>query len=214
MSVTLRISGPQALFTRLEYPVERVSYDVPTPSAIIGLVSAIHWKPAVRWVVNRITVRAPIRHMQLRRNEVRHGMSPRRARIDTSNSDHKAMRSSLVLVDVDYLVTVHAEPTGRADDQLRAAGVNITGKHEAILRRRAAKGQHHHHPALGCREFLADVRLADGAEHVGHESLRGERHLDRMLHSIDYQTRRPIMYRPKMRDGVIEVPDIAIGDMA
>src|ERR1700761_7548195 len=68
--VRLRVWGDRACFTRPELKVERVSYDVPTPSAARGILEAIHWKPAIRWHVDRIHVLKPIRFQSIRRNEV------------------------------------------------------------------------------------------------------------------------------------------------
>ena len=73
----LYIRGPNACFTRPEMKVERVSYEVPTPSAMRGVLEAIFWKPAFRWVIERIDVLLPIRFETIRRNEVGNRMSPR-----------------------------------------------------------------------------------------------------------------------------------------
>ena len=68
--VRLKIWGDYALFTRPESKAERMSYDVPTPSAARGILEAIHWKPAIRWEINRIHVLNPIVFDSIRRNEV------------------------------------------------------------------------------------------------------------------------------------------------
>ena len=74
--IRLHVWGEQACFTRPEMKVERVSYDVITPSAARGILDAIHWKPAIRWVVDRIHVLKPIRFESIRRNEVGGKLSP------------------------------------------------------------------------------------------------------------------------------------------
>src|SRR5713101_5989993 len=68
--IRLRVSGRWALFTRPEMKVERVSYDVMTPSAARGILEAIHWKPSIKWIVEEIHVLKPIRFQSIRRNEV------------------------------------------------------------------------------------------------------------------------------------------------
>src|SRR5712671_2712025 len=77
--VRLHVSGERACFTKPETKVERVSYDVMTPSAARGILEAIHWKPSIRWVVERIHVLKPIRFESIRRNEVGHKISTRNA---------------------------------------------------------------------------------------------------------------------------------------
>ena len=59
--IRLLVSGKWALFTRPEMKVERVSYDVMTPSAARGILEAIHWKPSIKWIVEEIHVLKPIR---------------------------------------------------------------------------------------------------------------------------------------------------------
>ena len=47
----LLVSGDRACFTLPELKVERLSYDVITPSAARGILEAIHWTPAFVWRV-------------------------------------------------------------------------------------------------------------------------------------------------------------------
>ena len=70
MSVKVEVWGGYALFTRPETKVERVSYDVMTPSAARGMLEAIYWHPGMKWVIDRIYVLNPIRFTNIRRNEV------------------------------------------------------------------------------------------------------------------------------------------------
>ncbi len=74
--VKLHVWGEYACFTRPEMKVERVSYDAMTPSAARGILEAIHWKPAICWITDRIHVLKPIRFENLRRNELGHKISP------------------------------------------------------------------------------------------------------------------------------------------
>ena len=66
----LDVKGDYACFTRPEMKVERVSYDVITPSAARAIFSAIFWKPAIKWNVKKIEVLSPIKWISVRRNEV------------------------------------------------------------------------------------------------------------------------------------------------
>lgn len=54
--VRIECRGDYACFTRPEMKVERVSYDVMTPSAARGLVEAIFWHPGLRYVIDEIDV--------------------------------------------------------------------------------------------------------------------------------------------------------------
>jgi CRISPR-associated protein Cas5d len=135
--------------------VERVSYDVMTPSAARGILEAIHWKPAIKWRVEQIDVLNPIKWESVRRNEVGSVMSPRTDGIFIE--DQRQQRAGLFLRDVSYLIHAHFELTNKAgaDDNMP--------KHLDIFARRAEKGKCFHRPYLGCREFAAYfVLLAEG----------------------------------------------------
>src|SRR5690242_1303620 len=143
MGVKVLVSGDLACFTRPELSVERVSYDVMTPSAAVGILEAIHWKPAIRWVVDRIYVLKPIRWTSIKRNEVKNIASPRRSRIDIEDSRNRIQRHTRLLRDVAYVIEAHLEMTDKAgaDDN--------EGKHLAMFNRRLEKGQHWQQPCLG-----------------------------------------------------------------
>lgn len=208
--IRLRVWGDYACFTRPEMKVERVSYDVMTPSAARGILEAVHWKPAIRWVVDRIHVLKPIRFETLRRNEVGHKISTAnaaRAMARGSTADlHLAVdedrqqRASTLLRDVDYLIEAHFELTARAgaDDP--------PGKHLDMFNRRARQGQCFHQPCLGCREFAAAFTLVEGDAPTPHPDLMGRRDLGWMLLDIDYPTGRSHFFRAELVDGVLDVP--------
>lgn len=214
--IRLHIWGERACFTRPEMKVERVSYDVITPSAARGILEAIHWKPAIRWCVDRIQVLKPIRFESIRRNEVGGKLSEaavakamKAGRIDglaTVVEDDRQQRAATVLRDVAYVVHAHFELTDRAgpDDNV--------GKHLDTFNRRARRGQTFHAPCLGTREFpAAFALLEDGAEPAPPDpALEGERDLGWMLHDIDFaQGKTPRFFRARMVDGLIEVPPFA-----
>jgi len=147
----LHVWGENACFSRPEMKVERVSYDVLTPSAARGILEAIHWKPAIEWVVERIDVLKPIRWESVRRNEVGVSMSPKTGGLFIE--DHRQQRAGLLLKDVAYVIHARIEMTVRAGPE-----DNLT-KHVEMFQRRAEKGQCFHRPYLGCREFSAHFRL-------------------------------------------------------
>src|SRR6516162_566324 len=122
--IRLLVSGDHACFTRPEMKVERVSYDVMTPSAARGILEAIHWKPAIRWIVEAIHVLKPIRFQSIRRNEVAHKMPAGAIRkamnagslegLALTVEDERQQRASTVLVDVDYVIGARFELTEKA----------------------------------------------------------------------------------------------------
>ncbi|SFZ86882.1 CRISPR-associated protein Cas5d [Devosia enhydra] len=209
--VRLHVWGQHACFTRPELKVERVSYDVMTPSAARGILEAIHWKPALRWVVDAIHVLKPIRFQSIRRNEVAHKASASLARQAMKRGDldglgivveeSRQQRAAVVLVDVAYIIEAHFELTAKAgpDDN--------PGKHLDMFNRRAARGQCFHQPALGTREFVAhfeglapDAPLPEGP---------GEsRDLGIMLWDIDHGApgKPSLFFRAKLENGVMRVP--------
>ena len=208
MSIHLHISGDLACFTRPEMKVERVSYDVITPSAARGVLEAIYWKPEIRWVIERIHVLRPIRWTTLRRNEVgakasaaaaRSAMKAGRGNLGITVEDERQQRASTLLRDVAYVIQARFDIL---------SGPRAPGKHLDQFNRRAKKGQCFHHPYLGCREFLADFEPADPADLPGcPEELKGEIDLGWTMLDFDYtRDREARFFRAKMVDGVIDVP--------
>lgn len=209
--VKLWVGGARACFTRPEMKAERVSYDVITPSAARGILEAVHWKPAIRWVVDKIHILKPIRFESIRRNEVGSKISDRNAasamtsgKLDdlyTLVDEDRQQRASTILRDVAYVIEAHFEMThGAPDDDTEA-------KHIDIFRRRASRGQCFHQPCLGTREFVADFELVDGnAPPSALPPDQRNRDLGWMLYDIDFANDRlPMFYRPIMSGGVIDV---------
>lgn len=147
----LKVWCDNACFTRPEMKVERVSYDVMTPSAARGVLEAILWKPAIHWRVDQIDVLKPIRWESVRRNEVGSRMSPRSGGIFIE--EQRQQRAGLFLRDVAYTIHAHFMMTERAGPQ-----DNLT-KFQQMFLRRASKGQCFTRPYLGCREFSAEFEL-------------------------------------------------------
>ncbi len=160
----LEISGDFACFTRPEMKVERVSYEIITPSAVRAVFESILWKPAIRWQPERVEVLAPIRWTTLRRNEVGSKLSTAQVKSAMQRGagavalyveEERQQRASLLLRDVRYRVTASFSMTSRAGAE------ENTRKFAEMFARRAAKGQCINQPYLGCREFACDFRLID-----------------------------------------------------
>ena len=210
--VRLLIWGDRACFTRPEMKAERVSYDVITPSAARGILEAIHWKPAIRWVIDNIQVLKPIRFESIRRNELGSKLAANSitkgirekstAGIAKYIEDDRQQRATTLLRDVAYIITAHFELTDQAGADDNA------GKHLDIFNRRAKRGQFFHMPCMGNREFPAYFELVEnGQELESAPELKGEKDLGWMLHDIDFANgNTPLFYRAIMRDGLIEVP--------
>lgn len=147
----LKVWGDNACFTRPEMKVERVSYDVMTPSAARGVLEAILWKPAIAWHVERIDVLNPVLWESVRRNEVGALMSPRSEGIFIE--EQRQQKAGLFLRHVAYLIHAHFTMTEKA-----GAEDNIT-KFQEMFARRVQKGQCFNRPYLGCREFSAHFEL-------------------------------------------------------
>lgn len=204
--IRLLVWGDYACFTRPEMKVERVSYDVMTPSAARGILEAIYWKPAIQWVVDRVHVLKTIRFDNIRRNELSGKLPPGTAKkamkdgnspVEIFIEDARQQRAAMVLRDVAYGIEAHFNILGKEDDN--------PGKHREMFQRRAKKGQCFHNPYLGCREFPAHfVWIEDSFPSTPHE---GEKDLGWMLHDIDFQNdMAPRFFRAVMKDGVIDVP--------
>lgn len=210
-TLSLRASGPLALFTDPALKVERMSYPVMTPSAARGVLEAVLWKPAIRWRVSRIHVLNPIRFTSFRRNEVNsRTVAPSPSVVAGGGEltpyfadDDRAQRNTVALRCVDYVIeatfslTEHAGP----DDNIP--------KFVEMFRRRVAKGQHFHQPYLGCREFAADIRPAEGAP----EPIPETRDLGWMLWDIAYagEKAQPLFFNARLDRGVVEVPPHPLG---
>lgn len=212
--IKLHIFGDYACFTRPEMKVERVSYDVITPSAARGILEAIHWKPAIVWVIDKIHVLKPIKFESIRRNELASKIPATKvnsALKKKSTNDlyslieeDRQQRASTVLKDVEYIIEAHFNLTSRAgvDDSV--------GKHLDIFKRRAKKGQCFHQPCMGTREFPAHFNLIEVEDEIPATKLLPEQQnkdLGWMLHDIDFENNSIAhFFRANLVNGVIDVP--------
>jgi len=213
--IKIIVSGEYALFSRPEMKVERVSYDVPTPSALVGLISSVYWHPGIKYVIDKIYVYNPIKFTNIRRNEVKEKIAYNSVKaqmqgikkdISIYTKEEISQRSSLLLKDVCYGVEVHFEL------EKCTKNTDLTPeKCYNILLRRLKKGQHFNAPCLGCREFSAQIELA---EQLPSSGLSGDIDLGYMLYDLVYlpdkrgnptDNAEPRFYRPHMIDGIIDV---------
>jgi CRISPR-associated protein Cas5d len=195
----LKVWGENACFTRPEMKVERVSYDVMTPSAARGIMEAILWKPAICWRLTRIDVLNPIRWASVRRNEVGAVMSQRTSGLFIE--EQRQQRAGLFLRDVAYVIHAFFEMTVNAgpDDNVR--------KFEEMFMRRTEKGQCFHRPYLGCREFAAQFEPM-AAEMEAPQPIAESRDLGFMLYDMDHSGPEPMpmWFRAQLQNGRVHVP--------
>ena len=220
----LDVKGDYACFTRPEMKVERVSYDVITPSAARAIFSAIFWKPAIKWNIKKIEVLSPIKWISVRRNEV--------GAIARSNpimiEDERQQRAGLFLRDVHYRLYAEMEfiPVNKRPKVVNEVPDSLVneeerqeirkdenpGKYHAMFERRAKKGQCFNQPYLGCREFSCEFRFVENPEKEVEQSpaINETRDLGFMLYDMDFsnpENIKPAFFRAEMENGVISVPN-------
>lgn len=211
MPIKLEVWGDYACFSRPEMKVERVSYDVMTPSAARGLIESIFWHPGIKYVIDKIHVCNPIRYANIRRNEVSKVISSTQIKKVIENggesflstSENITQRSTLLLRNVRYVIEAHFDfypERGNASDN--------PAKFQAELTRRISRGACYRQPCFGCREFPAQFKECEEIPECP-EELKGTIDLGWMLFDIDYSQKddyKPKFFRAIMKDGVITVP--------
>ena len=209
--ILLHVWGEWACFTRPELKAERYSYEVMTPSAAIGILSAIYWKPEIRWHIDKIHVLKPIKLVSIRRNEVSAKATPPKsdviknggeARLGLLVEETRQQRSSTILQDVDYLIEAH------------------------FSKRRAMKGQSFHQPYFGTREFPVSFEWWDQSTPPP-SSLppdQQNRNLGMMLHEVEFVPDKkgkiissldgkklsavPHFFPAELKSGILHVPSL------
>jgi len=153
--IEVKVWGKYACFTRPETKLERVSYEVPTPSAARGILEAIYWEPPMRWRVREIQVLNPVRHFSILRNEVTDRGSTQADYLDPTAN--RSQKHTLCLRDVAYIIKadVWLPPEFAQEEQV---------KHRSQFRKRVSRGACYHRPYLGCREFSAHFCEPDETE--------------------------------------------------
>ncbi len=214
----LEVWGAMACFTRPELKVERVSYDVITPSAARAIFEAIFWKPAIRWQVTKIEVLNPVKWTSVRRNEVGAVVSKNPILIE----DKRQQKNTLMLKDVRYRIfaklvfipkwkrveTKNPDIDVEESDLLRKD--ENPAKYYAMFERRASKGQCFTQPYLGTRECSCSFKLVNPESDNLDAPISENRDLGIMLYDMDFEKdlKNPpaMFYRAKMENGVIIVP--------
>ena len=207
MSVLMEVWGPTACFTRPEMKTERVSYDVPTPSAARGMIESIYYHPGLKWTIDRIWVLNPIQFMNLRRNEVSSKISASNVMQEANGGKQSCIvttqdiqqRAAMMLKDVRYVIEAHFDMTDKANAS------DNPGKFQDIVKRRLRKGACYAAPYLGTRECTAHFRLWEGGEI---EAIDETRDLGYMLYDMDYSDPehiQPMFFRAKMEHGCIDL---------
>lgn len=213
--ITIRVQGRYALFTRPEMKVERVSYDVITPSAARGIIEAVYWKPAIKWVIDKIHVLSEIEFTNIRRNEVSDKASVDNALQVMKGADRplyiaateaRQQRAAMVLKDVDYIIEAHFEKVEKEWGER-----DTEEGHYNIVLRRLRQGQHFHAPCLGTREFPAKVTLIEDKGDIPPSPLKDKRDFGWILYDLDFSNPhdiQPMFYHAVMQDGMIDVESL------
>ncbi len=212
MSIKMEVWGEYACFTRPEMKVERVSYDVPTPSAARGMVESVYYHPGLKWHVDKIYVCKPIRFTNILRNEVASKISARNVLTEANGKKRSYIdrntdiqqRATTMLRDVHYVIEAHFEMTDKANPS------DNPGKFQDIVKRRLRSGQAYMQPYLGCRECTAHFRLWEGGDIP---TIDETRNLGYMLYDMDYsepENIQPMFFRAKMVHGVIDLTDCEV----
>lgn len=213
--VKVRVWGDLALFSRPEMKVERCSYDMMTPSAARGILEAIYWHPGMRWIVDRIYLRKPVRFTSIRRNEVKSKISANNV-LSVMNGGDKPLfisskedivqRAAVLLRDVDYVIEAHFEMTDNAGP------CDNSGKFKDIVMRRLRRGECYNMPYFGCREFPANFELFE-QENVDTAYVGEEKDLGYMLYDFDYSNPediQPMFFRAVLTNGILDVRDCEV----
>lgn len=215
VGVKVRVWGDYALFSRPEMKVERCSYDIMTPSAARGILEAIYWHPGMSWKIDRIQVIKPIQFTSIRRNEVKSKISANnvlsvyngaKKELFLNSKEEIVQRASLLLKDVEYIISAHFELTDKANDS------DNPGKFKDIIMRRLRRGECYHTPYFGCREFPANFCLCEEDVQGAYEDVEVE-NLGFMLYDMDYsdpQDIQPMFFRAVMRRGVVDLKDCEV----
>ena len=227
----IMVEGDYACYTRPELKVERVSYDVPTPGALEGMLKSIYWKPAIRYCIDRIIVFNPIDFANIRRNEVKdkvlfsavkHQMNGKGGDPCIYTAESRSQRAAMVLKNVRYGIEFHFEMTGIRDEKADEG----ESKHYNIIKRRLSNGQYFRVPWLGCSEFpvkkLLLVDKFDESEIAPEIACQEDVDLGYMSYRVvfrdggvpqngDWENPRfsdqatTVYYRPHMQQGIIDV---------
>ena len=219
--IKFRVWGDYACFSRPELKVERVSYDIITPSAARGIIEAIYWKPAIKWTIDKIHVINPIKFTNFRRNEVSEVLKLSKIKKTIENAEplyimtneNRHQRAAMVLKNVEYVIEAHFDI-----NEEKAGESDTVEKHYNIAMRRLRQGQCFHRPCLGTREFGASFEIIEDVNDIPQSSLKDVEKLDLgyMLFDLNYQidknnekqTVSPRFFRANLVGGVLDLTNV------
>jgi len=218
--VKLKVWGDYACFSQPAFKIERVSYDMMTPSAARGILDSVYFKPAILWKIDKIHVINPIKFTNIRRNEV-----SETAKLSSVNQTMKApkqycivatearhQRAALVLRDVEYVIEAHFEIVSE-----KAGETDTVEKHYSIAMRRLRKGQFFQKPFLGTREFGCSFEIIEKNEDIPKSCMTGKKDLGFMLYDLNYnidkknekQWVEPSFFRAVLNDGILDLSEVS-----
>jgi len=201
--VRVKVTGRRGLFSRHDFPTERISYPIMTPSAARGLLRRIYGKPQHFWVIQAVQVLNPIRFENITYNEVR--LPKRPVPVNVSNTSQvRIQRSAQVLIEPSYIIEARVLVHPYA---YRNGGMPT--KHTEQLKRRLKRGQFFLQPDLGKSEFFADCSLPDGSE----SPLPVSQDLGRIPLFVDQSEGRSHYFQAFMKRGVVQVPQKQLLDV-
>lgn len=216
MGYKIRVFGDRALFSRPELKVERYSYDIPTPSALVGIVESVYWHPGLKYVIDRVKVINRIERISVKRNELKSKISAQKVRTVLEGKNELlyidrnrdiAMRNSSILTNVEYVIEYHFELVPEKMNES-----DSEAKFASIINRRIEKGQCYKQPYFGCREFPAYFERATGEEESYYKD-EAEKDFGLMLYGMDYsdpQQYTPLFFNAVMKNGIVEMGNVEV----
>jgi len=215
--IVMKVWGDFACFTRPEMKVERVSYDIITPSAARGIIEAVYWKPSIKWVIDKIHVINEIEFTNVRRNEISEKISTHLVKqimkkekgelFYMSSNKNRQQRAGMILKNVEYIIEAHFE---MLSDQVKPD--DTVEKHYNMILRRLRKGQHYHAPYLGSREFGANISLIENGD-IPKSRLIGRMDVGWILYDMNYSDSdniQPQFFKAELNNGILDLHQIAL----
>lgn len=223
-TIITEVWGDFALFTRPELKTERVSYPVITPSAARGILSSVFWKPEIRHVIDRLHIINEPEYIDVLRNEIKSKIQKGKVKKILQNPDDieldcymytgelRERRNSKILKNVRYVIESHIEVKEWTKEK--------ENKYYAMMFRRLKKGQYFKAPYLGCKEFIANIKLIEDSEHIAKSAIKGEKNLGYMLCDMDFSSDedkdyqvdniKPMFFEAIINDGIIDLRDVKL----
>ena len=203
----LEVTAPRACFTNPVLKTERVSYEIPTPSAVQGIFDAILRKPAFRWVPVKVEILNPIHFGNMMTNEVKTGGGKNGILIEQA----RTQRNTRFLKNVRYRIHARMEyiqPQDRVgDEEIREDGSETPMKYHGMFERRASQGQAFYNPHMGLEGFhVEDWKLIPHSEY--RRPPQGiDRELGLVFYGYKHPTKDPRFFPAVITNGVVLFPE-------